>query len=531
LSTCPPGSVCIKKPDPEGASCGGNTCDCNGHEEVCSSAFKDECGLEKNTIYRCTRGGEAEKVKNCDATEACVMLSDGAICTSSDCKCTSDGTVCGQVFPHSCKLKTSALYTCVKGEAPNFKEDCDPRGCVSTKASMSRAAEVFESNADEDKYADEDKCSIIDECDCQGKGAACGSTYPDKCAYEKDTIYNCDGYTGKPTAGDECAEGSCLVNVGDDTCGASSCTCPDGYDSVCGFDLPEDCKNRIAIDGGAIYYCPEGKGTLPEVQAICQSGLTCQSKAAPEGAACGGADCKCRGNAERCSDAFPADCSLEENTIYRCTSTGVPEEIETCSNGKVCITIEDKAVCTTDDCKCHKDGVVCGEVFPLSCQLKSTAHYTCKDGAYPVFKSDCYPDRCSATKESVAAAAASVFREMGDDDDTCTDACLCSGKGPVSISYAFVMFLHYQYFSLTVCVLSFIRPVAFRSLQAVTSIRKDFTSANTRVPGLRSLRSVMMASASFTLVTTAAVMVNASVLTATTSAATYSHPSAGSRPT
>ncbi|KAF9282196.1 hypothetical protein BGZ88_011151, partial [Linnemannia elongata] len=431
LTTCPPGSVCIKKDPPEGATCGGDTCDCTGNEEICSSSFKDGCKLEKNVIYKCTPGGKPEKVKNCDTTESCVKLSDGPICTNNDCKCKSDGVVCGQVFPLSCKLKTTNLYTCVEGEPPVFKEDCSPKGCVATKASMAAAAAVFEAEAVNDK------CTTTNICDCQGKSVACGSTYPDSCGYDKDTIHKCDGATGKPTPGEKCAFG-CNVNVGDDTCGTDfieeKCTCPEGWNSVCGFDLPKECGSKIAVEKGAIYYCPKGKGTLPEIQAICPSGLICQSKEAPQGAACGGTDCTCKGEAERCSDVFPADCSLKANTIYKCSSTGVPEEVETCPAGKVCLAIGDEAVCASDDCKCHKDGVVCGEAFRLSCKLKSTVLYTCTKGGDPVPKSDCYPERCSASKESIGAAAV-IFKKMA--DDTCTNSCLCSGEGP-TCGYSFL---------------------------------------------------------------------------------------------
>ncbi|KAG0253214.1 hypothetical protein BGZ95_006394, partial [Linnemannia exigua] len=355
LAICEPGTVCIKKDSPEGAACGGDTCDCDGTGEVCSSAFKDECGLEKNAIYKCTPGGKAEKVKNCDATESCVKLDDGPVCVNNDCKCPEDGTVCGKVFPQSCGLTTTALYTCIKGEAPVFKENCDPRTCIATKASMGAAAAVFEATAADDK------CSTIDECDCQGQSIACGSTYPDKCGYDKNTLYKCEGASGKPVAGDKCAEGECKVNVGDDKCGtpAEKCTCPEGWNSVCGFELPEECEDKLNVEKGAVYYCPGGKGTLPEIQEICPAGLTCQTKGPPVGAACGGTDCECKGTAERCSSTFPVDCGLKENTIYKCSSTGVPEEVETCPEGKTCLLIGDEAVCAPNDCKCHTDGVVC----------------------------------------------------------------------------------------------------------------------------------------------------------------------------
>ncbi|KAF9398139.1 hypothetical protein BGZ94_006092, partial [Podila epigama] len=178
LAICEPGTKCIKKDPPVGAVCGSEDCKCVGDGEVCSEGFPDECKLEKNAIYKCTPGGDPELVKKCDATQACVTLSDGAICASKDCRCPDDGTICGKVFPLSCRLKQTALYTCTKGATPILKQDCDPDGCSASKSTIS-AASVFEA------FATEDTC--IDLCLCQKAGIICGETFPERCNLDKAT--------------------------------------------------------------------------------------------------------------------------------------------------------------------------------------------------------------------------------------------------------------------------------------------------------------------------------------------------------
>ncbi|KAG0049751.1 hypothetical protein BGZ89_004085, partial [Linnemannia elongata] len=411
IEICPPGKQCQKKPSPEGAVCGSDNCDCTGTGEICSDTFPDKCGLQKNTIYKCTAGGKPEKVKTCEGDKSCVSVSDGAVCVN--CKCLDDGTVCGKIFPRNCNLKATALYTCKKGEDPVLQKDCYPNTCSPSKGAVFEAAGT---NMD----------TCIDKCVCVGTGKVCGSTFHPDCKLRGSTLYKCEGKGTTPVELEKCKDGDCIVSNGDNKCAnENKCTCPAGFDAVCGSELPVECQAAIKVEAGAVYYCPEGPGTLPQVKKICPPGHICQPKPAPEGATCGGSTCDCKGKHEVCSDTFPEDCKLEKNTIYKCSETGTPTKVKTCENGSECITVADGAVCVRDDCKCTKDGEVCGAIFPSTCNLKHTAIYTCKKGESPVLKTDCFPERCTASKSSMTEADA-TFQET---HDVCSDSCVCEREG------------------------------------------------------------------------------------------------------
>lgn len=108
---------------------------------------------------KCTSSGEAGLTKTCADSEACASVSDGAFCVPKDCKCSFDGTSCGEIFPLSCRLPATNLYTCKKGEAPVELKSCSPGSCVATKAF--HAAAFFKETAN-------DVC--IGECSCGAKG-------------------------------------------------------------------------------------------------------------------------------------------------------------------------------------------------------------------------------------------------------------------------------------------------------------------------------------------------------------------------
>ncbi|KAG0359379.1 hypothetical protein BGX24_005781, partial [Mortierella sp. AD032] len=410
---CRPGTKCLKKDPPQGAVCSASGCECEGEEEVCSDDFDKECNLVPNSIYKC-KDGTKVKQESCDATETCVTISNGAMCVSKDCKCPVDGTVCGQVFPLSCKLKATALYTCKKGGDPVFEKDCYPDRCSVSKTVTDGKA-VFESPSS-------DVCQ--GQCTCAGKGDVCGSTFPPECNKDPDTLYKCDGGAGsEPTVGEKCKEGGCKVMHGSDKCATNKCTCPaPGTDPVCGADLPAECNAKKE----EIYYCPGGTGTEPKVLAVCDPGTVCIKKDSPEGAVCGSPNCDCFGSNEVCSNQFPDKCGLEKNTIYKCSANGKPELVKKCDATQSCVAAGGDAHCVNNDCKCEKDGDVCGEVFPLSCKISTTAVYTCKKGEAPKLKSECYPGgRCDASADSFAAAA--IFEAL---DAVCVSDCTCGGPGP-----------------------------------------------------------------------------------------------------
>lgn len=105
-------------------------------------------------------GGKLTETEVCSDTQECVHVADGAFCGNRDCRCPDDGTVCGEIFPPSCHLAATSLYTCKKGKPSTVEKDCLPGYCTASVSSISAAA-VFEALA-------KDVC--IGECMCVNAG-------------------------------------------------------------------------------------------------------------------------------------------------------------------------------------------------------------------------------------------------------------------------------------------------------------------------------------------------------------------------
>ncbi|KAF9581682.1 hypothetical protein BGW38_001213, partial [Lunasporangiospora selenospora] len=404
LELCRQGTECFKEPLPEGASCGGSTCDCQGDVSVCGSSFPSSCGYQKNAIYKCAANGQAEIVKNCTATQDCVWLTDAATCVDGDCKCPANGDVCGEVFPLRCRLSRTMVYTCKKGEIPVASKECYPNRCSSSKAALDAAIAFGKPLAE----------TCTDSCKCIAKGTFCGSTFPPKCHYEFSTLYECDGPGGNPMSSEVCEPGGCTVNVGHDTCSKDPCTCPDLTPvPVCGLSLPPSCK----ADPNTIYICYGSHGTKPEPVKICDPGSVCLKKPSPMGATCGSNTCECKGDHDLCSDGLPKTCNVPANSIYRCGGNGDLALVKQCDSTESCVVRSGEAECASLDCKCPSDGAICGEAFPLSCKLKATALYQCKKGDNPKFVSQCFPGRCGTNGKET--------------EEKCQDSCKCQEAGQV----------------------------------------------------------------------------------------------------
>ncbi|KAF9949553.1 hypothetical protein BGZ72_008692, partial [Mortierella alpina] len=258
LEICKPGTLCQPKPIPDGAICGSDTCNCTGNNAICSNTFPSECQLERNAIYKCTEEGTPELVVRCDATEVCVTTAGGSICVVPDCKCPGNGTVCGEVFPLSCRLKKTALFKCIQGQDPVLHKDCDPMACADSRVLFAETVAIFE------MLAVSDQCADL--CTCQGEDVICGKTFPAECRLDASTLYRCDGKGARPVEVAKCERGKCLINAGADGCSEipSNCTCDGGY-PTCGSELVSRCPSAdIALN--AVYFCPNGSGTTPEVQ-------------------------------------------------------------------------------------------------------------------------------------------------------------------------------------------------------------------------------------------------------------------------
>ncbi|OAQ29267.1 hypothetical protein K457DRAFT_894951 [Linnemannia elongata AG-77] len=390
LSACHPGTLCKKRPFPAGAACSATSCNCTIDGEICSDNVRETCGLEPNTIYRCSLTGLLPtSVRKCDSSSTCVNYNDTIACVSNNCICSEEGEVCGDAFPLSCKLKGSTVYTCAKGQAPVAKHDCGPLRCSAVGPSTG------------------DRC--VDPCSCERNDVVCGSTFPSTCNLNKNILYKCTGPGFTPIPTTLCGEGKCVANAGPDTCDGPGahvdpppseiCTCPVSSSPVCGKVLASTfCRKVMDIDPNLVYHCPGGPGTLPEIQQICQPGTICISQPEPIGAACGGTTCSCTGVTELCARAFKERCGLRPNSVYRCSASGIPKLVQKCTSKQVCVTESDGSQCVSNDCKCEVDGFTCGERFHLSCGFKGTALYNCTKGESPIFIKDFAPDRCASYK-------------------------------------------------------------------------------------------------------------------------------------
>ncbi|KAG0361387.1 hypothetical protein BGX24_005346, partial [Mortierella sp. AD032] len=408
LSECEPGIICIKKDDPVDAICGVDNCECIGYHEVCSTAFPDSCGYDKNSIYECTPSGKPEKKSDCHDDESCVTVSDGAACTKNDCKCPTDGDVCGDVFPHHCRIPSGDIYSCVKGERPKLKEDCGTSDCIATKdSSMATAVDVFQGATAKDKCAE-------DPCKCQEMKLACGSTFPEECKLSKDTLYECSAVGETPQEIEKCDVDKCIISAGDNRCDGGSCACKDG-DLTCGSAFPTECN----LDPNTLYYCARA-GSKPTFAMICP--IKCIEKegrdeCSPEGNP-DAKECQCKDNYDICGSVFPIYCKLELDTLYKCSGNGTrPSDPEPCTG--LCLVHEGNDGCS-NLCVCREaKESVCGKNFDMSCGLDDGTLYEC---ASP-----------GATPKPIEKCKAGCDEGGVDSGDVCRDPCVCPTSGEMRV--------------------------------------------------------------------------------------------------
>ncbi|KAG0047824.1 hypothetical protein BGZ83_007201, partial [Gryganskiella cystojenkinii] len=407
LKKCLPGTQCNTDRDGN-ANCGYSTCECTGDVVACSELYPTSCRLVPNSVYKCGSRGVPELVKTCSNAEECVSVVDGAYCANKNCKCVNDGNFCGNSFPISCRLSSSTIYSCKRGQDPVPIRSCEPGTCSSS--ANNQAANVFGN----------DQC--IAECTCASKGKVCGSTFSPKCSLDAQRIYQCDGSGTAPKPLELCQD-KCISQAGGAICSNSGdkCKCPISSTGkpVCGGNLDPNCK----ADPTAIYHCPDGTGSDPKILKKCIPGTQCNTDK-DGNANCGYSTCKCSGDVVACSEQYPTECKLVPNSIYKCNSSGVPELLKTCCEWEECVALVDGAICANKDCKCPNDGKICGNAFPISCRLSASTIYDCKKGENPIPFKNCEPGTCSAS--AATAQASDVFAE-----DKCINDCMCVNKGKV----------------------------------------------------------------------------------------------------
>ncbi|KAF9427990.1 hypothetical protein BGZ94_003656 [Podila epigama] len=395
LRLCQPGSICQKNSH-DGVACGGSDCECSGTDEVCSNTFPSDCGATANSIYRCGSDGKRTLVKTCEDGTTCTPVTGGSICAPSDCTCRHDGVVCGEVFPLHCRIRSTALYHCIKGEKPVFSSDCEaPTSgrCVSNVL-KSLTNEIFTSQ-------DAEEC--VDCCLCTGKGLVCGRTFPSQCGYDTTAMYTCAGQDEIPTNPTVCPTKICVVRPGDDTCGdGHECKCPDN-DSVCGHAFPGSC----GFEADTLYRCPGGAQSTPVTDTKCLSGICLVVKGHD---VCGDKvidPCLCTETGNTCGASFPSVCNLSKSSLYTCIKGNHPTLVASCPAPASCVGSPGSAVCLkpVDECVCTNDKDRCGSSFPASCNYNKNSLYTCRPGEKPTNEMVCEFD-C-------------IVDSQGQDDDAC----------------------------------------------------------------------------------------------------------------
>jgi hypothetical protein len=270
-----------------------------------------------------------------------------------------------------------------------------------------------------------------------------GSTFPLYCKLEPNRLYSCGSSGTSPVPGERCTAPNngpstrCIINSGDDTNPGHSdggngeekpltCSCKSvGGGILAGGDMSSGCN----ADPTVTYFCPKdgNSSNPPVILQQCPPGTLSQGRPRPLEPQCGFSTCNCTipttGNVAVCSEQFPLRCNLVPNSVYKCSASGVPELVSTCSSSQTCVAgIYDRAVCVAsatskDGCKCTEDGTFCGSAFPLSCGLSSTKVFKCRKGLAPVLEFTC---RARTTCLTTPTAT------------QCVDTCACAVQGDVS---------------------------------------------------------------------------------------------------
>ncbi|KAG0248397.1 hypothetical protein BGZ95_008068, partial [Linnemannia exigua] len=230
-------SSCTTQAGPD--VCASDACACTKAGDVCSQTFPASCGYKSETVYSCS-GDKTLPVEKapCKSSTVCLTTASGPTCTPADCICKDDGSHCGSTFVEDCGLQNNTLYKCTNGALPLATKDCAPGIC---SANVIKGTGEFRASAD-DKCIDQCACKeenvpicasafdpvcnydnktlmtcgnvggvptvketctlsctmqpgpdvcTFNPCTCTKVGDACGESFPSTCGLDKDTVYSC----------------------------------------------------------------------------------------------------------------------------------------------------------------------------------------------------------------------------------------------------------------------------------------------------------------------------------------------------
>lgn len=118
----------------------------------------------------------------------------------------------------------------------------------------------------EDKTGALDACKF-DPCACSVAGDVCGSSFPDTCRYEAQSIYSCKTATALPEKKTACTvKEVCVKSPAGPACTPEDCICKDDV-GHCGSTFVDACS----LKKDTLYKC--AIGSLPTVDHDCAPGI------------------------------------------------------------------------------------------------------------------------------------------------------------------------------------------------------------------------------------------------------------------
>jgi len=193
-----------------------------------------------------------------------------------------------------------------------------------------------------------------------------------------------------------CSEGGCMVNVGQDACSASACTCLGlCLAPVCGPFQPAACQANPNI----VYYCPGDRGSHQNHCGCASPDPNVSSSPRPWVPAAVSTNASARATkwSARPSSRLSAGMSTTRSTgalkvvfltlsSWATLRTLAPRRPEAPFSGPIF---------EPNGYACYEDRKLCGSSFGMNCRLTPDMLYTCSRGKNPVPSNLCFLEHCA----------------------------------------------------------------------------------------------------------------------------------------
>ena len=389
-----------------GACIAGPAPNCSTATDACNVGT---CSSTGNGSYVCVGNPFPKEGLACDLDgDGCTQdqCNDGACTAGLTPDCSSLNSACSVGV---CDSTGSLTYTCVRFTAPFEGTSCDADGNGCTAGDKCVSGNCRAGTAP-DCSAAGDQCNVGQ---CVSTGSATYDCTPNPAPRNGSS---CNADNDGCTAGDTCADGTCVAGTAPD-CGVASDQCNVGFCSSLGPQTFECRKNPVPLDGAGCNA--DGNGCT--VGDMCQAG-TCTAGPAPD---CSSLDGPCANGI----------CQSTGAASFRCTIDWTPFQDMACNADNSGCTIADKCrfgTCVAGpaaDCSAFADQCHAG-----ACDPDGPDGFTCRADAAAKEGARCNADGNGCT---VGDTCVSGTCTVGPDAD-CTvasDACnagSCWSSGPNS---------------------------------------------------------------------------------------------------